>query len=284
MFYEYKDSYSIFRKLYPQITREQMYSIARKACDDSDATLSSAHLGWEIGWRKEGQPFYRVWPSVLSMLTRLDISKVSGGIMRMPEGLQNLLIQLPKGNKLNENGSEAEVVLVSGIETPQGNGLLIAVHKGEEQGLMPVLDMWLFQSADRPLAEIIDELPEESECNAPQNLRDNVIALVATLCLIGSNPELLEPILLTKDDAHRSKLGAEDLLRLRNKAIRRGRFGWDVGKSLDRIPHVRRPHPALVWTGEGRKTPRIVMRKGAIVHRQKIASVPQGYQDDETTN
>ena len=28
------------------------------------------------------------------------------------------------------------------------------------------------------------------------------------------------------------------------------------------MPHYRRPHPALVWTGHGRAVPRIVLRKG----------------------
>ena len=34
-----------------------------------------------------------------------------------------------------------------------------------------------------------------------------------------------------------------------DKANRRGKVGWDVGKHIEVIPHFRRPHMTLVWTG-----------------------------------
>jgi hypothetical protein len=46
---------------------------------------------------------------------------------------------------------------------------------------------------------------------------------------------------------------------------------------LANMPHYRRPHPALVWTGHGRAVPRIVMRKGTVVHREMLARVPTGF-------
>ena len=47
-----------------------------------------------------------------------------------------------------------------------------------------------------------------------------------------------------------------------DRARRRGKLGWNVGARIEVMPHYRRPHPALVWTGPGRAVPRIVMRKG----------------------
>jgi hypothetical protein len=36
-----------------------------------------------------------------------------------------------------------------------------------------------------------------------------------------------------------------------DKAHRRGKVGWNVGRHIEVAPHYRRPHMALVWTGTG---------------------------------
>jgi hypothetical protein len=45
--------------------------------------------------------------------------------------------------------------------------------------------------------------------------------------------------------------------------------------------YYRRPHPALVWTGHGRTVPRIIMRKGSVVHREVLAPVPTGFEGEQ---
>ena len=110
---------------------------------------------------------------------------------------------------------------------------------------------------------------------ADRATRDRVVSLVTTLCLLGDNPELITPSILTKDEG-----STRDLTGLVEKARRRGKIGWEVGRDIEVAPHIRRPHPALVWTGEGRTTPRIVLRKGFVVHRSKIEALPTGYEDD----
>jgi len=35
----------------------------------------------------------------------------------------------------------------------------------------------------------------------------------------------------------------------------------------------------LVWTGHGRAVPRIVPRKGSVVHREVVEKVPSGFQE-----
>jgi hypothetical protein len=42
-------------------------------------------------------------------------------------------------------------------------------------------------------------------------------------------------------------------------------------------PHYRRPHLSLVWTGHGRAVPKIVPRRGSVVHREVVAKVPSGF-------
>ena len=47
-----------------------------------------------------------------------------------------------------------------------------------------------------------------------------------------------------------------------DKAHRRGKVGWNVGRHIEVAPHYRRPHMALVWTGTGRAVPKIVPTAG----------------------
>ena len=62
-----------------------------------------------------------------------------------------------------------------------------------------------------------------------------------------------------------------------DKAHRRGKIGWNVGRQIEVAPHYRRPHMTLVWTGPGRAVPRVVPRRGSVVHRDVIARVPSGF-------
>src|SRR5690606_13981801 len=65
------------------------------------------------------------------------------------------------------------------------------------------------------------------------------------------------------------------------RAVRRGKRAWAIGRHITVDPHYRRPHVALRWTGEGRKVPRIVPVRGSIVHRSRVAKVPTGHLDDD---
>jgi hypothetical protein len=111
----------------------------------------------------------------------------------------------------------------------------------------------------------------------PDDVRRNCVRLVGTLCLLGDNHELIEPEVL---EADQGKLdNGADIKKLVDKAHRRGKFGWSIGKGIEMIPHYRRPHPALVWTGEGRTVPKIILRKGSIIHRDAVESIPTGFED-----
>jgi len=80
---------------------------------------------------------------------------------------------------------------------------------------------------------------------------------------------------LLADD--RGKFEANGDRKYIEKAHRRGKVGWDVGKHIEVIPHFRRPHMALVWTGHGRMMPKIVPRKGSVVHRDMVEKLPSGF-------
>ena len=77
--------------------------------------------------------------------------------------------------------------------------------------------------------------------------------------LLENDSSIISPDVLADD---RAKFEASGDHKFVDKAHRRGKIGWDVGKHIEVIPHYRRPHMALVWTGHGRVTPKIVPRPG----------------------
>jgi hypothetical protein len=69
------------------------------------------------------------------------------------------------------------------------------------------------------------------------------------------HPSVIEPDVLSKD---RDKFETSGDDRYVDKAHRRGKIGWNVGRRIEVAPHYRRPHMVLVWTGVGRAIRRLV--------------------------
>jgi hypothetical protein len=92
--------------------------------------------------------------------------------------------------------------------------------------------------------------------------------------LLADDPSVIEPDVLGKDQARFQQTGDRKYI---DKAHRRGKVGWNVGHRMEVMPHYRRPHMALVWTGAGRAVPKVGPRRGSVVHREKIEKVSSGF-------
>ena len=114
----------------------------------------------------------------------------------------------------------------------------------------------------------------------PNEMALDCVRLCCSLCLLEDNPQVVSPDVLADD---RAKYEASRDQKFVEKAHRRGKVGWDVGRHIEVIPHYRRPHMTLVWTGHGRTVPRIVPRKGSVVHREVVEKVPLGGRDEQHT-
>ena len=58
---------------------------------------------------------------------------------------------------------------------------------------------------------------------------------------------------------------------------------WNVGRHIEVAPHYRRPHmTTLGWAGQGRAAPKIVPRRGSVVHREAVEKVPSGFGRGDT--
>ncbi len=112
----------------------------------------------------------------------------------------------------------------------------------------------------------------------PEDLITDCVRLCCSLCLLEDDSSVIEPDVLSKDRTKFEQTGDEKFVA---KAHRRGKVGWNVGRQVAVVPHYRRPHMALVWTGRGRAVPKIVPRRGSVVHRAKVEKVPSGFGEGE---
>jgi hypothetical protein len=91
----------------------------------------------------------------------------------------------------------------------------------------------------------------------PETLIDDCVRLCCSLCLLENDRSVIEPDVLSKD---RDKFEFSGDAKYVDKAHRRGKIGWNVGRRIEVAPHYRRPHMALVWTARGRAVPRAGQR------------------------
>jgi hypothetical protein len=115
------------------------------------------------------------------------------------------------------------------------------------------------------------------------------LQLVFTICMIDAGDRtLIEPDILRKDEEKfdRELTDAETEKYLAKAAKRRGTIGWHVGRQyheeharkIPGTPYMVPPHPMHFWVGEGRKKCIFKTRRGWVTHREKIETVPTGYQ------
>ena len=303
-FYDHETVFNAVRKTDRDADREKFYRAALNSgthrmelgVKNLDAEMH-LRVAAELGWEKAGKPYYNIWPGMLDMLLGLDLAKVPVPYLKMPSP-DPLLIRLPVGHnhpKLGYVGGQhvSTILVISGDTIEDGNPLrkfVIVVDFAETAetqlliqcvGLNSGLTLSDFFEHSYPTQNGYLGLTTE-QLLTTKDLNRGVLALLSTICLIARDPELVIPDVLAKDrDKFERETDQEKIAAIVDRARRRGKFGWDIGKGIETAPHWRKPHPALVWTGKGRSEPKIVLRKGSIVHREKITEVPTGYAVDE---
>jgi hypothetical protein len=133
-------------------------------------------------------------------------------------------------------------------------------------------------TVEQSLASLGKNRLAELGVQIPSDLVTDCVRLCCSLCLLENAPSVIEPDALSKDRDKFEQGGDQKYV---DKAHRRGKIGWNVGRHIEVAPHYRRPHMALVWTGRGRTVPKIVPRRGSVVHRELIEKVPSGFGGEE---
>lgn len=258
----------------------------------------------ERDWGKLGYPYYNVYPAIIPMLlsVKLDIpcSSVQGLSvhpveLRLPLGLKGQggvtddpfsWVDAPTGKRHRVEsvlfGIQEVSKAVGADELVPGFVIAFDVGERDETGL-PIMSFKFFPLRDDmtiwDASYALDKhVSWASGLIVPAEIEQNIVRLCACVALIDNNPDLIRPEVLTADAAKWAAASEDERAKLVERAKKRGKYGWSIGAEVEVIPHMRRPHPALVWTGKGRVTPRIVMRKGSVVHRSKMLEVPSGFE------
>jgi len=296
---------------------EELFLELRNKLDRPDYNIMNLHHDWDMLWAADRRPYYTVYPSLIPMLTKLRLDKVQGPDITIPHGLKSLSIRFAVGHELDGrvrtiwvNEVDHMRILDSDGTVLKGcdlsRGISLGIDYGEVQKGFPVYLIRGFplakgstveeslerlhtrgrtglqlQGEDPESQQAIEETSDGLDSSGDELSREtirNCVRLACTLCLIGDNPDLIKAEVLSKD---RHRVSQDNIEKLVEKAKRRGKLGWSVGRDLEVIPHYRRPHPALVWTGKGRTIPKIILRAGSIVHREIVGRVPTGYEGDD---
>ncbi|MFH1924707.1 MAG: hypothetical protein ABIP48_33060, partial [Planctomycetota bacterium] len=238
----------------------------------------------ERDWEREKKPYYNVWPSIVPMLTRLNLD-LDSSLIRLP--LPALCIRFPKTKNpltFEWKGEEVQIrcMLMGTINEGRGLSLLIDVGEVMGDGKDFGVPIYTYRNFRRESGLTVEEALRELGSNElaelgvqiPDALVTDCVRLCCSLCLLEDDPSVIEPDVLSKDRVRFEQTGDEKYV---TKAHRRGKVGWNVGRRIEVAPHYRRPHMALVWTGRGRAVPRVVPRRGSVVHREVVEKVPSGF-------
>jgi hypothetical protein len=307
-FYEHQTTYSSIRRKARQeygrkfvdLSEEQFYTNSIRSTLGPGGVVGDPmchnHACAERAWIKSNKPYYKLWPGIAKSLLNLKLD-IPVSMVKLPH--QALLIKLPEDQDfLGQDGFTCRTIVVaygSKIKmnpvfpensiSPNYKMIIVLSDWGErDQFDCPVYYVQQLHIADNTTVE--DSIPPLVHPTANVGLslsienRLNIVRLMAGVCLLGDDSELVKPEVLNRDQSKFMKTGDISLI---DKAKKRGKYGFAIGDTSEVLPHYRNPHLCLVWTGEGKKIPRIVVRKGSIVKRKIATTIPSGY-DMENNN
>ena len=295
-FWQYRTSRLLVNSVMPtkKSTQEFYSETMRSSIQIADRATYRQQL-IEKAWEADRCPYYRVYPSIIPMLLKLNL-EVDTGLIRIPSDLRVFAIHFPKtDHKLSFDDASGHYSIRSILCGPVTltsagefyDGISIWVDFGETYGISDpssnplIKDLTIASYINVPVkkgltVEAASSMLRHDPSSAygvimPENIHTGIIRLVCTICLLENDPTIIEPDVLDKDKA---KYEANPTQAIVDRAVRRGKRGWNIGRKIEVIPHVRGDSPfALYWTGKGRTIPIIRHRKGCIVHRELVSKV-----------
>jgi hypothetical protein len=236
----------------------------------------------EHHWLQDSRPYYHLYPGILEPLLNLALDLDTGAIRPPRRALSVCLPTDHQHPRLTfEHGKVQSILMAKGVSQQNQvshDAINLFIDVGERMAGCPIHTFRSFRTTEGcTLQGELDGLPDHESAKfglqIPRPLIIDCVRLCATLCLLADDPEIIEADVLNKD---RQKYLASRDEKYIEKAHRRGKVGWLVGRDLEMSPHYRRGHFALFWTGAGRHVPKVGWRKGTVVHREQVVKVPTG--------
>jgi hypothetical protein len=293
-FHEYHTKY---QRLARRGESQEAY-LERANAEYEGATYSSwVRANTEYHWSKELRPYYSIYPVAMEMFAKVRLDGVPLKLLNAP--LPRLLVRFPVGREPVFEGTQLRTMLLGNAQFNNEENVLTinyTTDKGDAIrgvsgfGIDLLADLDCEQAIHRVWSATMEQNSRDDRYTQGQALVDVfglgpdmltfAARVVLGVCLLGSDSELIEPDVLDKDHARWEESHDPKYI---DKAHRRGKKGWTVGAHLETIPHVRRPHFGIRWTGKGGQVPKLVPISGSVVMRKKIGEMPTGYLDLEST-
>lgn len=247
---------------------------------DRDRTQNTrVQLRQEAAWTADDRPYYDLYPSVAGAFTKLDLEKVKCEQLRLP--LPVLMIRMPVGKELqltDRTVLHSALIAESHSDNPNERAWLLSIETAATMEINGVtMPMHTVVGCRMPDGDAMTKHLAQGQYRWGEikeidfEAATKVFKIIATLCMLGGDPDLIQPEPLAAD---LEKYEASHNPALIEKAARRGKRAWSVGKHIEVAPGYRNPHFAIRWMEKGRTVPRVRPIKGCLVRRKEIQEVP----------
>ena len=209
-------------------------------------------LDGEYQWELANRPYYTVYPAIIPLLLRVRMDKVDSTALKLP--IAPLCLRFSKSQrtlliKETNKGDRSVRSILAFYSNYQYHGktlpgVSLFVDCGETEKSIPILCFQnIPQKQGMSLEEAFEFLPYDpnafTNIELAKSLHD-CLRLLCTICLLDQDESVIEPEVLTADQ---DKFKATKDRKFIEKAYKRGKVGWSIGKHIDVVPHVRSASP-----------------------------------------
>jgi len=267
--------------------RDLFYQTQSEHAEKSGSFYFSHILDNEAEWYERRRPYYKVYPCIVDALCKLNLN-FKCECPKVPEG--TISIRFAEGHEpKSQDGHFIEAMLVHSHSDSFGHEVLfIQVTLKENSDAY-----WFYFDTNDPNCTIEElfrqdfprehprgEIRTEEKALTVKYEKVRVLAarIALTVLMLADDPEIITRDVLASDqNRYDAETNQANKIKAENKAKNKGVFGWSVGKNIQVAPHVRRPHWAVRWTGQGKKIPQVRPIKGCKVNWDKLTNVPTGH-------
>lgn len=289
-FHEYSSEYHSCRRkniIDNKTSWQEFYELAIETVKSNNIDpFAPMRLRIEESLFKNKRPYYNIYPGIIPALTKVDLEKLTIDDVSLP--LPELILRFPDTNHalnfiFNNKKYYVKTILVADkfkFIDKKEDFLIFFIDVGETIHDYNVqMIKILCKKKSSKVTDVFDLLKTHDSANEgiiyPDDFIVNCAKLICTVCLMSGDEDVIQPEVLSADETKYEKTKDSKYV---EKAIKRGKCGWSVGKNIEISPHIRASCPAaLYWTGVGKKIPKVRFRKGCIVHKKKISELPTGY-------
>lgn len=222
-------------------------------------------------WYGCDRQYYKVWPAMASVLMRLNLD-FPGDSLDLDGTC--MLVRFAEGHEAKHGDITLRSVLgyLGDVEGLEGRCLCAMATYMVPEKTTEQIQVTFIRLSPESIQKQLDRFAN------PSGRIDRGVPLkvLLTTMLLRKDPEFVKPDVLARHRDEFERTGDERLVK---KAKEQGIVGWNVGKHFETIPHLRRPHLGIRWTGKGSTVPKVVPIRGAVVHRDRMTKVPTGHLD-----